>query len=197
MILHRSWPWKVKVIRQNKLHNQLPWPQKHRSRHQNLHPKCFSSKIIVKDIFLHNGGQRNAFAYVTRSNRPRCFFHLLKGLNPGYLVLKFGNILLINNWDMAQNVISQRSWHHQIPWLWKHISRCQNHHPKCLTLKVMVKDVFLYNATNVTRSRTSHVQTAQDVFWSIERPWPKLPCVNIWQQFVQQKPRYGPKCDFI
>ena len=45
----------------------------HRPRHQNLHPKYFSSKVIVKDIFLHNGGQRNAFAYVTRSNRPRYF----------------------------------------------------------------------------------------------------------------------------
>ena len=204
-----SWSWKVKVIRQHKWHNQLPWPQKHRSRHQNLHPKCFSSKVIIKDIFLHNGGQRNAFAYVKRSNRPRCVFHLLKGLNPGYLVLKFGNILLVNSWDMAQNVISQRSspwkvkvigqnkWHHQIPWPSKHISRCQNHHPKCLTLKVMVKDFFLYNATNVMHLRTSHVQTTQDVFWSIERSRPKLSCVNIWQQFVQQKPRYGPKCDFI
>ena len=157
VILQRSWPWKVKVIGQNKWHQQLPWLQKHRSRHQNLHPKCFSSKVIVKDIFLHNGGQRNAFVYVTRSNRPRYFFHLLKGLNPSYLVLKFGNILPINNWDVAQNVISQRSWlwkvkvigqnkwHHQIPWPWKHISRCQNRHPKCLSSKVMVKDVFLHN----------------------------------------------------
>ena len=51
-------------------------------------------------------------------------------------------------------------------------------------------------AANVTRSRTSHVQTAQDVFWYIKRPWPKLPCVKIWQQFVQQIPRYSPKCDF-
>ena len=91
------------------------------------------------------------------SNRPRCFFHLLKGLNPCYLVLKFGNILPINNWDMAQNVISQRSWpwkvkvigqnkwHHQIPWPRKYISKCQDHHPMCLTFKVMVKDVILHN----------------------------------------------------
>ena len=73
VILQRSWPWKVKVIGKNKWRQQLPWPQKHRPRHQNLHPKYFSSKVIVKDIFLHNGGQRNAFAYVTRSNRPRYF----------------------------------------------------------------------------------------------------------------------------
>ena len=33
---------------------------------------------------------------------------------------------------------------------------------------------------NVTRSRTSHVQTAQDFFLFIERPRPKLPCVKIW-----------------
>ena len=65
---------------------------------------------MVKDIFLHNGGQRNgnAFAYVTRSNSSRYVFNLLKGPDPSYLVLKFGNILpvTINNWDMAQNVIS-------------------------------------------------------------------------------------------
>ena len=151
VILQRSWPWKVKVIGQNKWHCQLPWPQKHRSRHQNLRPKCFSSKVIVKDIFLHNGGQRNAF------ESPKIFFNLLKGLNPSYLVLTFDNILPINNWDMAQNVISQRSWpwkvkvigqnkwHHEIYWPWKHISRCQNHHPMCLTFKVMVKDVILHN----------------------------------------------------
>ena len=112
---------------------------------------------MVKDIFLHNGGQRNAFVDVTRSNCPRYFFHSLKGPYPSYLVLNCSNILPINNWDMAQNVILQRSWpwkvkvigqnnwHHEIPWPWKHISRCQNHHPKCLTSKVMVKDVFLYN----------------------------------------------------
>ena len=74
VILQMSWPWKVKIIGQNKWHYQIPWPQKHRSRHQNFHPKCFSSKVIVKDIFLHNGGQRNAFGYVTRSNCPRYFF---------------------------------------------------------------------------------------------------------------------------
>ena len=49
---------------------------------------------------------------------------------------------------------------------------------------------------NVTRSRTSHVQTAQDIFWFVESPRPKLPCVKIWWRFVQQEPRYGPKCDF-
>ena len=36
-------------------------------------------------------------------------FHLLKGPNPSYPVLKFTIILPINNRDMAQNVISQRS----------------------------------------------------------------------------------------
>ena len=88
---------------------------------------------------------------------PKIFFNLLKGLNPSYLVLTFDNILPINNWDMAQNVISQRSWpwkvkvigqnkwHHEIYWPWKHISRCRNHHPMCLTFKVMVKDVILHN----------------------------------------------------
>ena len=157
VILQRSWPWKVKVIGQNKWHRQFPWPQKHRSRHQNLRPKCFSSNVIVKNIFLHNGGQRNAVHVRHTFKPPKMFFHLLKGLNLCYLVLKFGNILPINNWDMAQNVISQRSWpwkvkvigqnkwHHQIPWPRKYISKCQDHHPMCLTFKVMVKDVILHN----------------------------------------------------
>ena len=40
------------------------------------------------------------------------FFIYWKNPDPSYLVLKFSNILSINNWDMIQNVISQRSW----PW---------------------------------------------------------------------------------
>ena len=87
VILQRSWPWKVKVIGKNKWRQQLPWPQKHRPRHQNLHPKCFSSKVIVKDIFLHNGGQRNASAYATRSNRLRYFFIYWKASTQAILCL--------------------------------------------------------------------------------------------------------------
>ena len=70
VILQRSWPWKVKVIGQKNSTIRF-LDRKNRSRHQNCNPKCFSSKVMVKDIFLHNGGQRNVFAYVTRSNRPR------------------------------------------------------------------------------------------------------------------------------
>ena len=132
VILIRSWPWKVKIIgqnkwcqhkgfhssylvlklatfyplrteiypemwfckvmtlkgqghRQNKWHHQIPWPQKHRSRHQNRHPKCLSSKVMAKDISLHNGGQRNAFVYVTHSNRSRHFFIYRKALTQAIL----------------------------------------------------------------------------------------------------------------
>ena len=35
---------------------------------QCCHRKCFSSKVIVKDLFLHNGGQHNAFLYVSHSS---------------------------------------------------------------------------------------------------------------------------------
>ena len=50
------------------------------------------------------------FAYISRSKRPNVF-DLLKGPVhvPRYLVLKFGNILPINNCDMAQNVILKRA----------------------------------------------------------------------------------------
>ena len=37
-------------------------------------------------------------------------FILLKGPAPSYLVLKFDNILPVNNWVVAQSVILQRSW---------------------------------------------------------------------------------------
>ena len=61
---------------------------------------------MVKDVFFHDGDQRKAFAYVINSNHSK-YFNLLKGPVPSYLVLKFGNILPINNWDVAQNVILQ------------------------------------------------------------------------------------------
>ena len=123
---------------------------------------------------------------------PKIFFHLLKGPDTSYLVLKFSNILLINNWDKAQNVISQRSWpwkvkvigqnkwHHQIPWPWKHISRCQNRHPKCLSWKVMVKDVFLLNGGKcntfayVTRSNRSRCFL---IYW--KAPIQATKCSNL------------------
>ena len=65
-----------------------------------------------------------------------------------------------------------------------------------LLSKLWSKTSFCIMAANVTHSRTSHVQTAQDIFWFVESPRPKLPCVKIWWRFVQQEPRYGPKCDF-
>ena len=67
VILQRFWPWMVKVTGQNKWHHRIPWLQKHRSRHQNSHPNCFSSNVNVKDVFLQNNGKRNAFAYISRS----------------------------------------------------------------------------------------------------------------------------------
>ena len=51
---------------------------------------------MVKDVFLHNGGQRSMFAYTAYSNS-LIFFDLLKGPDPSYLVLKDGNIFPINN----------------------------------------------------------------------------------------------------
>ena len=117
VISQRSWPWKVKVIGQNKWRHEISWPWKHISRCQNHHPKCLTSKVMVKVVFLYNGGQRNAFAYVSRSNHSRFFFffNFLKGPDPSYPVLKSGNNLSCRNRDMAQSVILyscdlERSW---------------------------------------------------------------------------------------
>ena len=63
---------------------------------------------MVKDVFCI------MVANVTHS----CMSHirtahdiyiLLKGTDLSYLVLKFGNILPVNNWVVAQNVSLQRS----------------------------------------------------------------------------------------
>ena len=124
-------------------------------------------------------------------------------------MLNLGKILPINNWHMAHNMILQRSWpwkvkvigqnkwHHKIPWPQKHVSRCQNHHSKCLSLKVMAKDVFLHNGGHCNAFGYVSCSNHSRCFWFVKRPRPKLPSLKIWWQFVQQEPRYGPKCDFI
>ena len=38
--------------------------------------KCLSSKVMVKDVFLHNGGQRNTFLYVAHSKCSRYFYFI-------------------------------------------------------------------------------------------------------------------------
>ena len=63
---------------------------------------------MVKDVFLQNGGQRNAFADVSRSNCSRFFFNIyFKGPDPSYPMLKFGDNYPSRKCDMAQNVILQ------------------------------------------------------------------------------------------
>ena len=47
-----------------------PLTVKHRPRHKKHHPKWFSSKVMVKNVFLQNGYQRNAFTYVSRRGLP-------------------------------------------------------------------------------------------------------------------------------
>ena len=49
-----------------------------------------------------------------------------------------------------------------------------------LVRKLWSKTSFCIMVANLTRSRTSHVQPAQEVFQFIERPRPKLPSVKIW-----------------
>ena len=65
-----------RYIGQSKWHHQIPLPHKHRSRGQYRHPKCHSSQAMVKDVFLHNGGQCNTFAHVSCLNHSRRFFYL-------------------------------------------------------------------------------------------------------------------------
>ena len=65
-------------------------------RHQNHHPKCFSSKIVAKWWT-----QR---IHVRLTSKPlKIFFNLLKHFYSSYHVVKFGNILLITS--LAKEVV--------------------------------------------------------------------------------------------
>ena len=79
MILQRSWSWKVRVIGQKGTIRFLDL-KKHISWCQNRHSRFLSSKVMVKAIFLHNGDQRNTFAYVSGSNHSRCILMCWKAL---------------------------------------------------------------------------------------------------------------------
>ena len=61
-------------------------------------------KVMVKDVFLLNGGKRNTFAYVTHSSCSDVF-DILKGPDSNYPVLKLGDDLSSRNRDMVQNMI--------------------------------------------------------------------------------------------
>ena len=63
---------------------------------------------MAKDVFLHNGGHI-MHSHMSHIQTAPDIFNLLKGPDPSYLVLKFGNVLPVNNSDVAQNVILQRS----------------------------------------------------------------------------------------
>ena len=61
---------------------------------------------MVKDFFLHNGGQCNVRVHHTFILF-KIYFCLLKSPDPSYSVLKFGDKVYSRNRDMAQNVILQ------------------------------------------------------------------------------------------
>ena len=63
-------------------------------RHQNRHPKCFSSKVVDKDIFFfHNGGQCNTFMHAVYVSCLECFYLFIERPLPKLpCVKKFSNI---------------------------------------------------------------------------------------------------------
>ena len=154
------------------------------------------TKIIILSALVQKLWSKTPFAQWWTTRRVRIhhtfkpfkvFFNLLIGPDPSYLVLKFGYILPINNWDMAQNVILQRSW----PWKVKVIGQTngtirfldlKNIYldakiviSSVLVRKLWSKTSFCIMVANVTRLHTSHIQIAHDIFWFIERPRSKLP----------------------
>ena len=208
MISQRSWPWKVKVIGQNKWHqrkgfyssylvlkfgNILPIRNWNISRNViskghdletsgtigflDLTKIVLDTKIVILSSLFQKLWSKTSFCIMVANimcslashvQITQDIFHLLKGPDTSYLVLKFSNILPINNWDMAQNVISQRSW----PWKVKtngtiRFLDLENIYLgakivilSALAGKLWSKMSFCLMVANVTHSRTSHVQTA-------------------------------------
>ena len=76
---------------------------------QNRRPKCLCSKVMVKDVFLLNGGQGNVMRLRTSHVQTAQDVNLnsWKGPNQSYSVLKFPENLSSRNRNMAQNVILQ------------------------------------------------------------------------------------------
>ena len=58
---------------------------KHGSRHLHSHHKEFSSKVMVKDVFLQNGGQYNVFEYVSHVQTAQDIFTFCKLFTQAYL----------------------------------------------------------------------------------------------------------------
>ena len=99
---------KVNVMDQNKLHHQINWP-----KNMDLDAKVMVISALVQQLW-----SKASFCIMVANVMHLCMshiqtaqdiFNLLKGPDPNYCVLKFGNILLIYNWVVAHNVILQRS----------------------------------------------------------------------------------------
>ena len=68
------------------------------------------AKIIVTNALIQKLWSKASFYIIVANVTRLCMshiqtaqdiFNLLKGPDPSYLVLKFGNILLVNNWVVA------------------------------------------------------------------------------------------------
>ena len=88
-------------------HYWIPWPKKNISRLRNCQPiKCLSAKLWSTTSFcimVANITHSRMSQFQTNQDG----FDLLKGPDPSYPMLKFGDNLSSSNWDMAQNVILQ------------------------------------------------------------------------------------------
>ena len=73
----------------------------------------------------------------------------------------------------------QNKWHHQIPWPWKHNLDVKIIILSALLWKLWSKTYFCIMVANVTRSRTSHVQITQDIFYLLKGPNPSYPVLKF------------------
>ena len=150
---------------------------------------------IIENIFLQNDCNIMPWcsSHVTFINTFKCPYL-------SYLVLKFANVLLSSNQDMAQNLILQRSWpqikiNGTIRFIW----------PK---KKVPdTKIVILSALVQKFRSKTSFLQTGGKchIFMYVAHSnhlrcyliYSKAPVQAIMWQLSKQNQIYGPKRDFI
>ena len=101
---------------------------KHRSRHQNRHPKCFKLNIMVTDIFLQNVGRRNAFPYVSRSNYSRCFFYSFEDHGSRCFLIHLKTMAQANVFNCGDNLSSMNQIYPQM-WFYRVVTLRGQGHP--------------------------------------------------------------------
>ena len=123
---------------------------------------------MVKDVFLHNGGQCNVRVHHTFILF-KIYFCLLKSPDPSYSVLKFGDKVYSRNRDMAQTVILQGcDLERSMSSVKVNKFSIRPRHPPISTREVSLKSynqVFSYGLSIVDRKVARRKRKKKDRIW--------------------------------